>query len=63
MRQLQKNTLLGMKMLYWNFFEGVVGGGVGENSTKKVRLRVSTEKMKICSYVQVEKIPYLQDVS
>jgi len=33
-----------------------------EYSTRKVCLRVSAEKLKICCYVQVEKNPNSQDV-
>ena len=45
---------------FFFFFDGG-GGEIGENSTNKVLLLVSAERMKICSYFQVEN--NLQDVS
>jgi len=45
-----------MEMCYWHFFEG-------RDSNNKDGLQVIAEKMKICSYLHVEKCPYPRDVS
>jgi hypothetical protein len=57
-----ENPTIGNENVLLDCF-GVEGRGVAENSTKKVHLRVSSGKMKLCSYVQVEKNSYPQDVS
>jgi hypothetical protein len=51
-----ENHIVGNESVLLNFFFLGGGGGGGGDSAKKGRLQISSEKMRIYSYVQVERI-------
>jgi hypothetical protein len=68
--KLEMAKLLGMKMFYCDCFSFLFVGGAGGHTaregrvcTRCVGLCVSSEKMKIYSYLHVAKNPYPQDDS